>query len=133
LSGSKIQLALIKTILTHYFTEDAFRPLISLAQNLETGIAQCFIKHGVPWHVTRVGARVEFMCCPKPPKNGFEASQIIHQPIDQAIHHFLLNRGVIITPFHNMMLICPATTQKHVDQLISGLGRCIADLKSGEK
>jgi glutamate-1-semialdehyde 2,1-aminomutase len=132
LSGSKIQLALIKTVLTHYFTEDAFRPLISLAKNLETGIAQCFIKHGVPWHVTRVGARVEFMCCPRPPKNGYEASLTIHQPIDQAIHRYLLNRGVIITPFHNMMLICPATTQKHVDQLISGLDRCIADLKSGE-
>ncbi len=132
LSGSKIQLALIKTVLTYYLTTDAFRPLISLAMNLETGIAQCFIKHGVPWHVTRVGARVEFMCCPKPPSNGYEASRIIHQPIDQAIHHFLLNRGVIITPFHNMMLICPATTQYHVDQMINGLDRCIAELKSGE-
>ncbi len=133
LSGSKIQLALIKTVLTEFFTEDSFKPLISLAKNLETGIAQCFIKHGVPWHVTRVGARVEFMCCPDRPKNGYEASLVIHQQIDVAIHHFLLNRGVIITPFHNMMLVCPATTQKHVDQLISELDRCIAELKSGEK
>jgi glutamate-1-semialdehyde 2,1-aminomutase len=133
LSGSKIQLALIKAVLKNYCTESVFRPLISLAKNLETGIAQCFIKHGVPWHVTRVGARVEFMCCPNRPENGYEASKVIRQPIDQAIHHFLLNRGVIITPFHNMMLICPATTQKHVDQLISGLDRCIAELKSGEK
>jgi glutamate-1-semialdehyde 2,1-aminomutase len=133
LSGSKIQLALIKTVLTNYLTEGAFGPLVSLAKNLETGIAQCLIKHGVPWHVTRVGARVEFMCCPVPPKNGYEASKLVHQPVDQAIHHFLLNRGVIITPFHNMMLICPATTQKHVDQLLSGLDDCIAELKSGEK
>ncbi len=133
LSGSKIQLALIKTVLQKYMTADTFRPLISLAKNLETGIAQCFIKHGVPWHVTRVGARVEFMCCPKPPQNGFEASQVIHQPIDLAIHLYLLNRGVIITPFHNMMLICPATAQIHVDQLLSEIDRCIAELKSGEK
>ncbi len=133
LSGSRIQLALIKTVLQKYMTADTFRPLISLAKNLETGIAQCFIKHGVPWHVTRVGARVEFMCCPKPPQNGYEASQVIHRPIDLAIHQYLLNRGVIITPFHNMMLICPATTQGHVTKLLSELDRCISELKSGEK
>lgn len=128
LSGSKIQLALIKAVLTTFFTEEAFAPLITRAKRLERGIADVIIKYGVPWHVTRVGARVEFMCCPRPPKNGFEASQLIHQPIDEAIHHYLLNRGVVITPFHNMMLICPATTDAQVDTLISGLDRCIAEL-----
>ena len=132
LSGSKIQLALIKAVLESYFTQDSFAPLISLAKNLETGIAQCFIKHGVDWHVTRVGARVEFMCCPDRPKNGYEASQLIHQPIDMAVHQYLLNRGVVITPFHNMMLICPATTEKNVRMLINQLDKCIAELKSGE-
>ena len=130
LSGSKIQLALIKAVLFTYFTQSSFAPVVSLAQNLETGIAQCFIKHGVPWHVTRVGARVEFMCCPNRPKNGYEASKLIHQPIDRAVHQYLLNRGVVITPFHNMMLICPATTQDHIEKLVAGLDRCIAELKS---
>jgi glutamate-1-semialdehyde 2,1-aminomutase len=132
LSGSKIQLALIKAVLETYFTDKSFAPLISLAKNLETGIAQCFIKHGVPWHVTRVGARVEFMCCPDRPKNGYEASRLIHQPIDMAVHQYLLNRGVVVTPFHNMMLICPATTADHVRILIDQLDKCIAELKSGE-
>ena len=59
-----------------------------------------------------------------------EASRVIHRPIDKAIHHYLLNRGLVITPFHNMMLICPATTDKHVDQLISGLDRCLAELSA---
>lgn len=130
LSGSRIQLALIKTVLTHYFTREAFAPLLALAEMLERGIADRFIKYGVPWHVTRVGARVEFMCCPTPPNNGFEASQVIHRPIDEAIHHFLLNRGVIITPFHNMMLICPSTQEKHVEQLITNLDACIAELRT---
>ena len=58
------------------------------------------------------------------------ASKVIHRPIHEAVHHFLLNRGVVITPFHNMMLICPATTDAHVETLISGLDRCLADLKS---
>jgi glutamate-1-semialdehyde 2,1-aminomutase len=130
LSGSKIQLALIKAVLKNYFTEEAFAPLIVLARRLEKGIADVIIKHGVGWHVTRVGARVEFMCCPNRPQNGLEASKVIHRPIDEAIHHFLLNRGVVITPFHNMMLICPATTEDHVATLVRGLDRCIAELKS---
>ncbi len=130
LSGSKIQLALIKAVLKNYFTEEAFAPLQELARKLLKGIADVIIKHGVDWHVTRVGARVEFMCCPNRPNNGYEASKVIHQPIDEAVHHFLLNRGVMITPFHNMMLICPATTELHVATLISGLDRCLAELKS---
>jgi glutamate-1-semialdehyde 2,1-aminomutase len=130
LSGSRIQLALIKTVLTHFFTREAFAPLLALAEMLERSIADRFIKHGVPWHVTRVGARVEFMCCPTPPKNGFEASQVIHKPIDEAVHHFLLNRGVVITPFHNMMLICPATREAHVKQLVDTLDACLTELRT---
>jgi glutamate-1-semialdehyde 2,1-aminomutase len=130
LSGSKIQLALMKTVLETYFTKEAFAPLIALAKKLEKGISYKIIKHSAPWHVVRVGARVEFMCCPARPKNGGEAAQVIHKPIDEAVHRYLLNRGVIVTPFHNMMLICPATTWSHVEQLIDSLDRCLAELMS---
>jgi glutamate-1-semialdehyde 2,1-aminomutase len=129
LAGSKIQLALIRAVLENYFTQEAFAPLFELAKRLERGIADVIIKYGLPWHVVRVGARVEFMCCPNRPRNGGEAAKVIHQPVDQAVHHFLLNRGVIITPFHNMMLISPSTTARHVDILITELDRCIAELK----
>ncbi len=128
LSGSKIQLALMRAVLENYFTAEAFGPLIALAKRLEKGIADVIIKHGVGWHVVRVGARVEFMCTPERPRNGGEAARVIHQPIDVAVHHHLLNRGVIVTPFHNMMLICPATTAAHVDQLVEGLDRCLGEL-----
>jgi glutamate-1-semialdehyde 2,1-aminomutase len=128
LSGSKIQLALMKAVLENYFTKEAFGPLIALAKRLEKGIADVIIKHGVPWHVVRAGARVEFMCTPKRPRNGGEAAQVIHQPIDVAVHHYLLNRGVIVTPFHNMMLICPSTTDTHVNTLVERLDRCLAEL-----
>ena len=130
LSGSKIQLALMRTVLETYFTGEAFAPLIALAKKLEKGIADVLIKHSAPWHVVRVGARVEFMCSPHRPRNGGEAAKMIHRPIDEAVHHYLLNRGVIVTPFHNMMLICPATTGAHVNQLVDGLDRCIAELMS---
>ena len=130
LSGSKIQLALMRAVLENYFTKEAFAPLIALARRLEKGIADVIIKHSVPWHVVRVGARVEFMCTPERPRNGGEAAKVIHRPIDEAVHHYLLNRGVIVTPFHNMMLICPATTAAHVDHLVEGLDRCLTELMS---
>ena len=128
LAGSKIQLTLMRAVLENYFTEEAFGPLLALAKRLEKGIADVIIKHGVPWHVVRAGARVEFMCTPERPRNGGEAARVIHRPIDVAVHHFLLNRGVIVTPFHNMMLVCPATTGAHVDRLVEGLDRCLAEL-----
>jgi glutamate-1-semialdehyde 2,1-aminomutase len=129
LSGSRIQMALIKTVLEEFMTDKVFEASITLAQRLERGVADVIIKHSLPWHVTRVGARVEFMCVPKPPKNGFEASQVIHKPIDEAVHRYLLNRGVVITPFHNMMLVCPSTTEAHVNQLLETLEACIAELQ----
>ena len=69
------------------------------------------------------------MCVPKPPKNGFEASQAIHQPVDEAVHRYLLNRGVVITPFHNMMLICPSTTEENVSTLIKAFDACASEIK----
>jgi glutamate-1-semialdehyde 2,1-aminomutase len=128
LSGSKIQLALIRAVLETYFTKEAYAPLFELAKRLEKGIADVIIKHEVPWHVVRVGARVEFMCCPERPRNGGEAAKVIHRPVDRAVHHYLLNRGVIVTPFHNMLLVCPSTTPAHVDKLIAELDRCVDEL-----
>ena len=130
LSGSRIQLALIRCVLEEFMTDAVFEASITLAQRLERGVADVIIKHSLPWHVTRVGARVEFMCCEKPPDNGYEASQVIHRPIDEAVHRFLLNRGVVITPFHNMMLICPSTTKANVDQLVQTLEACVAELQN---
>ena len=130
LSGSRLQMALIKCVLEEFMIDPVYEAANTLARRLERGVADDIIKHSLPWHVTRVGARVEFMCVSKPPKNGFEASQVIHMPIDEAVHHYLLNRGVVITPFHNMMLVCPATTQAHVDKLTTSLDQCISELRN---
>jgi glutamate-1-semialdehyde 2,1-aminomutase len=130
LSGSRIQMALIKTMLQEFFTDKVFEALIVLAKRLERGIADVIIKHSAPWQISRVGARVEFICRTVLPRNGFEAAQVIHQPIDAAIHRYLLNRGVVITPFHNMMLICPATSLAHVERLIETFDAAISELTS---
>lgn len=130
LSGSPIQLALMRTMLETFFTKQTFRPMIGLAERLERGIAKQIKKFRAPWHVVRVGARVEFMCTPHPPRNGGEASGHIHRPVDLAVHHYLLNRGLVITPFHNMMLISPSTRKSHVDALVEAIGRCLKELTS---
>jgi len=128
LSGSKIQLALMRRVLETYFTEHAFAPMLKLAEELERGIAATIKRHNAPWHVVRVGARVEFMCTPDRPRNGSEAACVIHRPIDMAVHQYLLNRGLMITPFHNMLLICPATTADHVARLVVGIDSCLKEL-----
>jgi glutamate-1-semialdehyde 2,1-aminomutase len=120
----------METVLETYFTRVAFAPLIALAKKLEKGLVDVIIKHSASWHVVRAGARVEFMCCPNRPHNGGEAAKMIHQPIDQAVHHHLLNRGLIMTPFHNMLLICPSTTEAHVNEMIEGLDHCLTELMS---
>ena len=128
LAGSAIQLALMRTMLETYFTAEMFEPLLILSERLEAGLAETFRRHRMAWHVVRVGARVEFMCTLFPPRNGGEAMRVIGRPIDRAIHHYLLNRGLVITPFHNMMLICPATERSHVDALIAGMDACLDEL-----
>ncbi len=79
-------------------------------------------RHRLPWHVARVGARVEFICAPGPLKNGGEAEAAHAPDLEAAIHVALVNRGVLIAPFHNMMLVSPATTARQVDRLISAFG-----------
>jgi len=128
LAGSALQLGMMRLVLETYFTAKTFEPMVRLAERLETGIMALIRRHKAPWHVVRVGARVEFMCTPRPPRNGSQARAVIQRPIDRAVHHYLLNRGLAITPFHNMMLICPATRKAHVDALLAGLDQCLAEL-----
>lgn len=76
----------------------------------------------------RVGARVEFICAPGPLRNGTQAEAAHAGPLEQVIHLSLLNRGVLIAPFHNMMLVCPATTSEQVDLLLSAFAEVAGTL-----
>ena len=93
------------------------------------GLARAIDRHKAPWHVVRVGARVEFICAPGPLKNSTQAG-FAHQPqVEAALHTGLFNRGTLIAPFHNMTLVCPATTTAQVDHLIATVGSCIDELQ----
>jgi glutamate-1-semialdehyde 2,1-aminomutase len=109
-------------------TAQAYDHMLPLAERLANGIRAAIARHGLPWCVTQVGARVEFQFCPRPPRNGSEAGGGLDGELEHLIHLGLLNRGVLITPFHNMMLVCPATTEDDVAHLLCALDEVLADI-----
>ena len=121
LTGNMLAMAAMRAALTDVITPAAFAHMLPLAERLANGIRLQIQAHGLPWCVTQVGARTEFQFTPEPPRNGTEADRILDSELEQLIHLGLLNRGVMITPFHNMMLVCPQTTAAQVDQLLSAL------------
>jgi glutamate-1-semialdehyde 2,1-aminomutase len=128
LSANPMQFACLVATLSEVMTPENYTHMEKLAERLSHGLAKVIDRHRAPWHVVRVGARVEFICAPGPLKNGTEAGQA-HQPqVEAAIHTGLINRGTLIAPFHNMMLISPATKKAQVDRLIASFDTILSDL-----
>lgn len=126
LSANPMQFACLRATLAEVMTPDAYAHMEKGAARLEAGLAAAIARHGAPWHVVRVGARVEFICAPGPLRNGTEA-EAAHKPaLEAVIHTCLLNRGCLIAPFHNMMLVSPVTSMKQVDRLIAAFDKTLA-------
>lgn len=85
-------------------------------------------EHGLRWYVTQIGARVEYRFQPRPPRNGTEALEGVDSRLDRLIHLFFMNRGVLVTPFHNMLLVSPETTAEDVDRHTAIFNECVAAL-----
>jgi glutamate-1-semialdehyde 2,1-aminomutase len=104
--------------------------MLPLAARLATGLREVIARHGLAWSVSELGARCEFQFCPSAPKNGAEAEAAFHDSLQMALHLYLINRGILITPFHNMTLCCPDTRPEDVDRLLAtldtGLGELLA-------
>ncbi len=128
LSANPMQFACLKATLAEVMTPRAYATMEKGAERLARGLTRVLRDHGAPWHVVRVGARVEFICAPGPLKNGAEAARA-HQPmLEAAIHTALVNRGCLIAPFHNMMLISPATRPGQIDRLILAFDEILTEL-----
>jgi glutamate-1-semialdehyde 2,1-aminomutase len=117
LSANALSLAAMRATLEQVMTTGAYQHMERLAAKLAAGLQATVDSSPLPWHVVRVGARVEFICAPGPLRNGTQAEAAHAPALEQAIHLALLNRGCLIAPFHNMMLTCPATTESQVAQL----------------
>src|SRR4029077_7544236 len=85
------------------------------AKRFADGVGAEIKKHGLPWNVQQLGARAEYTFCRKPPRNGGESAAASDFELERFLHLYALNRGVLLTPFHNMALMCPATTEPDVD------------------
>lgn len=128
LSANPLQFAAMRATLTEVMTEANYARMIKGAERLERGFDAAIRKHALPWHVAYVGARVEFICAPGPLKNGAEAEHAHKPELEAAIHLALLNRGSLIAPFHNMMLVSPATTTRQIDRLVRNFGEIAGTL-----
>jgi glutamate-1-semialdehyde 2,1-aminomutase len=128
LSANPLQFACLVATLSQVMTPEAYAHMEQGAARLATGLAASITRHQAPWHVVRVGARVEFICAPGPLRNGTHAAAA-HQPqVEAALHTGLLNRGCLIAPFHNMMLVSPATKNRQIDRLIAAFDEVLTAL-----
>lgn len=116
LAGNALSMAAVRATLTEVLTDEAFARMIPLAERWEAGVAGVLRDHGVPWHVTRLGARAEYHFMPDPPRNGSEQAAHGDAELERFLHLWAMNRGVLMTPFHNMALMSPATTEADVDR-----------------
>ena len=116
LAANVLSLAAMRATLSQVLTDDAFSRMVTVAQRFEDGVADVIADHALPWHVTRLGCRVEYLFRPGRPRNGSEAAEGVDHLLDRLIHLYALNRGVLLTPFHNMALMSPATTEGDVDR-----------------
>ncbi|QXE92106.1 aspartate aminotransferase family protein [Geomonas subterranea] len=130
LSGNMFAIRAMEATLTHVATDDAFGRMIAGQNRLSDGLDAALKRHDIPWSVTRSGARCELQFMPRLPKNGSEAKAHFDWELIYYTHLYLANRGVLITPFHNMMLVPPMATDAQIDTLVQVWGDCMAELSA---
>lgn len=128
LSGSALQLACIRACLEELMTERSYARMEIAARRIETGLRAVITRRGLPWHVARVGARMEVVFRPEPLVDAGEARAAALPAVDRYIHLALLNRGVLRTPFHNMLLVGPDVSEEDADHCILAVDQALAAL-----
>jgi glutamate-1-semialdehyde 2,1-aminomutase len=109
-------------------TQDYYDRSIPLAERFMAGVQEVIAEFGVPWNVQRLGNRAEYWFRPTPARNGGEAAAAIDPDLDRFMHLWALNRGILMTPFHNMALIAPETSDADVDHHTAVFRAAIAAL-----
>ena len=115
LAANALSLAVMRATLTEVLTEEAFARMIPLAERWTAGVDAAITEAQLPWHVSRLGCRAEYLFGPDRPRNGSEAHAASDLALERYMHLYALNRGILLTPFHNMALMSPATTEADVD------------------
>ena len=128
LAGNPLTLAALDAALTHLHTGANYRHMLSLAAALEQGLMQRIAAAQRPWTVTRLGARMELQFMPRTPRHAQDVRDLAQSELEALTHLFMLNRGVLLTPFHSMMLVSPETTAADVDTLLAVFDELLAAL-----
>jgi glutamate-1-semialdehyde 2,1-aminomutase len=116
LAGNALTIAVMRAVLSEVLTEEAYERMLALSERLQRGVNQTIAQHQLPWHATCVGSRVETLFAPDEPRDARDVKRHRDPELEALLHLYLMNRGVLITPFHNMMLVCPGTTVADVDR-----------------
>jgi glutamate-1-semialdehyde 2,1-aminomutase len=116
LAGNALAAAAMRATLEQVLTPQAFERMIALAGRLRESIEHLIRAEQLPWNVTQLGCRVEYSFLPRAARDGSSAHAGADRELESYLHLYLLNRGVLITPFHNMVLISPATTAADMEQ-----------------
>ncbi|MFG2053108.1 transaminase [Micromonospora sp. NPDC048930] len=114
LAGNPVSIAATRATLQEVLTDDAFAGMIDVATVFAEGIRKIIDEHGLPWSVSQLGARVEYRFAAPAPRTGTESAGCADPDLEDYLHVYLINRGVLMTPFHNMALMCPQTTVEDV-------------------
>jgi len=128
LAGNALSMAAMRATLAEVLTDEAFEYTIPLATRFSEGIKTVVAEHGLPWNVTQLGARAEYRFEDAPARNGTQAHEASDPELERFLHIHALNRGVLLTPFHNMALMSPATTEHDVDRHTEVFDEAIRDL-----
>jgi glutamate-1-semialdehyde 2,1-aminomutase len=128
LAGNALSMAAVRATLTEVLTDAAFERMLPLGERWAAGVVGVIRGHDVPWHVTRLGARAEYHFMPDLPRNGSEQWAHGDPDLERFLHLWAMNRGVLMTPFHNMALMSPATTEADVDRHTVVLGEAVEAL-----
>src|SRR5580692_10983261 len=115
LAGNGLSLAAMRATLENILTAKNFEKMMPLAVRFNDGVAAEIKMHGLPWNVQRLGCRAEYTFSQRPPRNGGESAAAADFELERFLHLYALNRGVLLTPFHNMALMCPSTTEADID------------------
>jgi glutamate-1-semialdehyde 2,1-aminomutase len=116
LAGNALSTAAMRATLGEVLTEEAFEHMLALAEAFTTGVQKVLDEFDVPWSVSRLGARSEYRFTRPAPRSGEESAAAQDDDLDAYLHLAMCNRGILMTPFHNMALMCPDTSRDDVDR-----------------
>ena len=128
LAGNALSLHAMRATLESVLTDEAFERMIALCDRFTEGVQATIDERSLPWHITQLGCRTEYLFRPNRPRTGTEAAEGLDDDLDSFIHLYLLNRGILLTPFHNMALMSPATSAEDVDRHTEVFAQAAAEL-----